>query len=192
MEIIKEDKKEIKKIITALNNGAVLVLPTDTVYGLVCDAENTKALEKIFAIKKRPKSKPLLLFVENIKKAQEISYIDKKNKKIIKEKWPGKFTFILNVKTNFSPLISKDKTVGIRVPNYKFLNLILKNFKKPLAQTSANISDNPASTKITNVIKEFEKKKNQPDIIIDAGNLPKSEPSTIINITKDNIKIIRS
>ena len=79
MEIIKANKNNVDKIISALRKGAVLVLPTDTVYGLVCDASNKKAIEKIFIIKKRDKSKPLGIFVKDIKFVSKIAYIDLTN-----------------------------------------------------------------------------------------------------------------
>ncbi len=191
MEVIKENKKNIKIIVTALKKGAVLVLPTDTVYGLVCDATNIKALERIFLIKKRSKLKPLLVFTNSITSTKRIAEVNKHQEALIKDKWPGRTTMILIAKNGLSSLVQKDRTIGVRVPKYEFLNLILKYFKKPLAQTSANISDNPAETNIERVIEQFLNKKNQPDIIVDAGNLPKAKPSTIINIIKDNIKIIR-
>ncbi|MEI7425157.1 MAG: L-threonylcarbamoyladenylate synthase [Candidatus Staskawiczbacteria bacterium] len=166
-------------------------MPTDTVYGLVCDATNIKALERIFLIKKRSKLKPLLVFTNSITSTKRIAEVNKHQEALIKDKWPGRTTMILIAKNGLSSLVQKDRTIGVRVPKYEFLNLILKYFKKPLAQTSANISDNPAETNIERVIEQFLNKKNQPDIIVDAGNLPKAKPSTIINIIKDNIKIIR-
>lgn len=196
MNVIKEDKKNILKIINALKQGKVLVLATDTVYGLVCDADNKKALEKIFKIKQRDKSKPLLLFIDSIKSAKEIALIGKENEKLINSKWPGKVTFIFQEKNKLSKLISKDSTVGLRVPNYKFLLEVLKKFGKPLAQTSANISGKDATVKIGDVLNQFGNptsprlRGTRPDIIVDSGNLKKSKPSTIIDLT-DNNKIIR-
>ncbi|MCX6722243.1 MAG: L-threonylcarbamoyladenylate synthase [Candidatus Staskawiczbacteria bacterium] len=192
MKIIKENKNNIKEIITALKNGAVLVCPTDTVYGLICDAGNEKAVEKIFSVKNRDKSKPLLAFVESISGAKKIAEVNEKQEEFLKKNWPGKVTVVLKAKKGLSALVRKENTVGVRIPNYKFLNLILETFGKPLAQTSANISGDSAITEINEVLKQFEAKERQPDIIIDAGNLPKSEPSTIIDLTSKNKKIIRN
>ena len=88
-------------------------------------------------------------------------------------------------------LFGSKKTIGLRIPNYKLINILLKELNKPLTGTSANISGKPASTKIKEVLKQFENKKHQPDLIIDAGNLPKSLPSTIIDLTKQPPKILR-
>ena len=193
METIKKNRIKIKNIITALENGAVLVLPTDTVYGFVCDATNKKAVEKIYKIKERAKNKYLPLFVKNIKMAEDLSVINNESKKIIVKKWPGKFTFVLNKKSKIKMFGVDKKTVALRVPKYKLLNSLLNKIRIPLAQTSANISGQLATTKINEVIKYFEGKKYQPDLIIDCGNLPKNKPSIIIDLTNNNnIKVIRN
>lgn len=191
MKIIKEDKKNINKIVSALENGAVLVLATDTVYGLVCDANNEKSLEKIFLIKNRDKSKPLLTFVDSVATAKNIALINKTQKIFLNRVWPGQVTAILGAKKKLSGFISKGKTVGVRIPNYEFLKIVLEKFKKPLAQTSANISGKGANTSITDVIKQFENQKIKPDLIIDSGDLPNREPSIIIDITKEKLKTLR-
>ncbi len=188
MKIIQESKINIKEVITALKNGAVLVLPTDTVYGLVCDATNKKAVEKIYKIKKRDKSKPLPVFVKNIEMAKEYAVIRKDQEEFLKNKWPGATTVVLGSKDGLSPLVYKDNTVALRQPNYKLILKIIGLFKKPLAQTSANISNKPSTTIINDIVLDF---KNADVIIFDAGNLPKSKPSTIIDLTSDKIKIIR-
>jgi len=192
MKIIQESKLNINDIVAALENGAVLVLPTDTVYGLVCDATNEKAVEKIFKIKKRDKSKTLLVFVNNIERAEEIANINEDQDKFLSENWPGQVTAVLNAKGCFlSPLVYKNDTIGIRVPDYKLLNVIIDKFEKPLAQTSANISDQPFPVNINDVIKVFEDSEVKPDLLIDAGDLPKNKPSVIMDLTKDKIEIIR-
>ena len=205
MKILKQNKKNINEIITALKNGAVLVCPTDTVYGFLADATNKKAVEKIFKIKKRPKLKPLPIFVRDFKMAKELAEISEAQEKILKKYWPGKFTFVLKTK-NQKPLNSAElqrakssgyktkiygidkNTIALRIPKYKFLNDLLKKINKPLVQTSVNISNNPTLTKISDIIKQF----NKYDIIvIDGGNLKKSKSSKIIDLTNNNIKILR-
>jgi L-threonylcarbamoyladenylate synthase len=185
MEVIKvSDKKAINLALKTLNDGGVVVCPTDTVYGFLVLAENKKAVKKIFKIKKRPKSKPLAIFVFSMKQAKEIAEINNVQEKILKKYWPGKYTFVLKSK-------EKDGTIAMRIPKYKFLNNLLKKINKPLAQTSVNISGQPELKKIKEIISVFENQKNQPDLIIDEGNLPKSRPSTIIDLSKDNIKTLR-
>ena len=78
----------------------------------------------------------------------------------------------------------------MRIPKYKFLNDLLKKINRPLAQTSANISGQPPLTKINDIIKKFGR-TDLPTFIVDAGDLPKSKPSTIISLLEDKIKILR-
>ncbi|MCX6718148.1 MAG: L-threonylcarbamoyladenylate synthase [Candidatus Staskawiczbacteria bacterium] len=187
MEILKKKNANIKKIVTALENGAVVVCPTDTVYGFLADATNKKAVDRIYKIKKRSKTKPLPVFVKDFKMAKELAEIDEKHAKALKSKWPGKYTFILNKKK--VKLYGTDKnTIALRIPKYKFLNDLLKKINKPLVQTSVNISGNSTLAKISDIIEQFGK---YDIIIIDAGNLKKSKPSKIIDLTNNN-KIIRN
>ncbi len=189
METIKENKVNINKIITALENGAVLVLPTDTVYGLVCDATNNEAVEKIFQIKQRDKSNPLAVFIKDIKTAKEYADISEKQENKLEESWPGAVTFILKAKGRIlSPLVYKRGAVGVRVPKYNLIGKIFEKFDKPLAQTSANISGQPASTKAKEILEQL---GNKDIFFIDYGDLPERDPSTIIDLTQNKDNIIR-
>jgi L-threonylcarbamoyladenylate synthase len=212
MKIIKPTKDNLNKTIEFINKGGVVVCPTDTVYGFLADAGNKKAVEKIFKIKKRPKDKPLPIFVADLKMAKQIAEIDSdpafaeasagKQEKILKKYWPGKFTFILKLKQKnkkdqigqfhrIVPMaIAENKTIALRLPKYKFLNDLLKKNGEPLAQTSVNISGQPPLAKISEIIEQFGKNKLI-GLIIDAGNLPKSNPSKIIDLTENKNKILR-
>jgi len=175
-----------EKIITALKNGAVLVCPTDTVYGLVCDAKNEKAVEKIFEIKKRDKSKSLAVFVKDIDMAKKYAEISLDQEKKLQKFWPGATTFILPAKPGLSPLAYKNNTIGMRASDYDLIKNIFKEFNSPLAQTSANISGQPATGKIKEVLSQLSDQGTQPDIVVDVGDLPENKPSTIIDLTKNN------
>jgi len=182
---------EILQIITkAVIKGRIIICPTDTVYGLICSALDKKAVNNVFKIKKRPKNKYLPIFVKDIKQVKKIAEVDKSQEKFLKKIWPGKVTVILKRKKAKIYGVSKN-TIALRIPKYEFLNEILKKTNIPLVGTSANISGNPPSTKIKEVLKQFEDKEILPDLIIDVGNLKKSKSSTIIDSTKKKIKIIR-
>ena len=191
MQIIKKEKINLKEIVKMIKQGKVLVFPTDTVYGLVCDATNKKAVEKIFKIKKRSKKKPIPIFVKNLKQAKELAQIDKNQEKFLKSAWPGKMTAVFKRKGKMKLCGVDKKTIALRIPKYKLINELLKRLNLPFTGTSANISDLPPSTKIKEVIDQFKKEKIQPDLIIDAGNLPKSKPSTVIDLTVSPPKILR-
>jgi L-threonylcarbamoyladenylate synthase len=196
MEVLKINPRNFKKIIEvaskAIEEGKVLICPTDTVYGLLCDAENKKAVTKLFKIKNRPMGKPIPIFVRNIEMAKNFAFIDTWQEKILNKLWPGKVTAILKRKDKLPKILfGKKKTIGLRIPDYKFINILFKKLNIPLTGTSANISGKPASTKIKEVINQFKNKNNQPDLILDAGNLKPSSPSTVIDLTGKRIKILR-
>lgn len=195
MKILKRNKKNLKKIIEtateSIKKGKVLVYPTDTVYGLVTDATNEKAVKKLFKIKKRKNKKPVPIFVKDLKMAKRLAKINKTQEKILKEIWPGKVTAILEKKDKIKVFGAGPKTIGLRIPNYKLINLLLSKLKRPLTGTSASTLGKPASTKIKEVISQFKNKKIKPDLILSVGNLKKSLPSTVIDLTKNPPKILR-
>lgn len=191
MKIISEKIVDMQELISALKNGAVLVLPTDTVYGFVCDASNKKAVKKIFDIKNRDKSKPLPVFVGNIEMAQKYANINEKQEVFLRSNWPGAVTVVLQGKTGLSPFVYKNNTIAMREPDYSLVLEIINAFGGPLAQTSANISDNGATTKIKEVLENLKGRKYQPDIIVEAGDLQENKPSTIIDLTENKNKILR-
>lgn len=189
MKIVKQQNKILGEATKFLNAGGVVVCPTDTVYGFLAVAGNKKAVNKIYKIKKRPKTKPLAVFVKDIKMAKELAEINEKQVKTIKAKWPGKYTFIIE-STNIlqTPGVCKNGTIALRIPKYKFLNSLLKKIDKPLAQTSVNISGQPVLNKIKDIETWLVK---QNILIIDAGNLKKSKPSRVIDLTGQVLTRIR-
>lgn len=196
MRIIRTVPAKIKKIISELSGlleeGKVLVIPTDTVYGLVCDASNEEAVDKIFQIKKRDKSKSLAVFVRNVKMAEKHAFINHNQKVFLGINWPGQITVVLKAKKGLSKLVYKNDTIGLRQPKYKLIEEILKSFKKPLAQTSANISGEGAPTRIKDVLEQFENTDIQPDIIVNVGDLPENKPSKVIEYIGNKINVLRN
>ena len=195
MQNLKISSKNLKEIIgktiEVIMKGGVVVCPTDTVYGLIVDARNEIAVKRVFKIKKRSFEKTLPVFVKNLEMAKSLANINKKQEKILKKFWPGKLTTILKAKSIELPqgILSKDKKIGLRIPNYKFLNLLLKEIDCPLTSTSANISGKPASVDIKEILRQFASEKIQPSLILDAGKLKSSLPSTVVDLT--NFKTLR-
>jgi len=196
MKILKVNPKNfekiIKEIIESIRKGDVIVCPTDTVYGLICDATNKRAVKKLFKIKKRKIQKSVPIFVKDLKMAKELAKINEKQEKFLKSIWPGKITTVLKRKKTKINLYRVDKkTIALRVPKYKLIATLFKNLNRPLTGTSANISKKPATTKIEEVLRQFQGQKLQPDFIIDVGDLKFSKPSTIIDLTELKPKILR-
>lgn len=173
-------KPNLQKAVKAIKAGKILICPTDTVYGLICDAGNKKAIDRIYLIKKRPKSKPLPIFVRSIAMAKKIAKINKIQEGFLK----SAVTVVLKSKKG-------EKTIGIRMPKYKLVLDIIGRLGRPLAETSANISGRRPTTKIKEVLKYFKGRKYQPDLILDGGNLKLSKPSKVIDLTELGPKILR-
>ncbi|KKT15741.1 MAG: hypothetical protein UV98_C0045G0009 [Parcubacteria group bacterium GW2011_GWB1_43_6] len=175
MMVLKIKDQKVDELAKLIKKGGVVVCPTDTVYGLICDAKNKKAVTRIYLIKKRTKNKPLPVFVRNIAMAKTLVKIDKDQEGFLKKVWPGAVTVILKSK-------NRQGTIGIRIPNHKFvLNLVKR--AGPLAETSANISGQPSTTKIREVLRYFKGRKYQPDLVLNAGDLKPANPSQIIDLT---------
>lgn len=203
MELLKVGRENfreiIKKAMKFIKEGNVLICPTDTVYGLIADATNKKAVERLFKIKKRTFKKPIPIFVKDIKTVKRLALINKEQESFLTKVWPGKVTVVLKrlrLRRGFGGrrknLYGVDKkTIALRIPNYRFLNILLEKLNRPLIGTSANISGYPASTKIEKVIEQFKNKKMKPDLILSDGNLKPSRPSAIIDLTGKKQKILR-
>lgn len=188
MRLYKQSPQTLQKVSAFLKDGGVVICPTDTVYGFLADASNKKAVERIFKIKKRPRSKPLSLFIGDIKMAYEVAVINEEQAKMLKKSWPGKYTFILKKKKGLK-LYGLDKnTVAVRIPNFKFLNNVLKKINMPLAQTSVNISGQPVLTDARDIVAKF---GSMDILVVDDGNLKKSEPSKIIDLTTNVLTRLR-
>lgn len=207
MRILKINQKNFKEVteivIESIKEGKVIIFPTDTVYIPVADATNKKAVRKVFQIKQRSQKAPFPIFVKDIKMAKKFAIIDKTQEKFLKTVWPGKVTVVLKrhrVTINFMRGKKKTKlriygvakdTIALRIPDFKPVNFLLDKLKIPLIGTSANISGKPASGNLKKILSQFRNKKYRPDLVIDAGNLPNSKPSTVLELTTLPPKVLR-
>ena len=190
METIKLSSKALSRAAIFLKKGGIVICPTDTVYGFVADASSKKAVEKIYKIKKRPKSKPLSVFVKDFTMARGLALIDARQAKMLKKFWPGKYTLVLNRKPNKKLYGLNKKTIAIRISNYPFLQKLLKKVNRPLAQTSVNISGKPPINNIQEIIKTIGR-SDLPILMIDGGNFKKAKPSKIVDLTREKIVTLR-
>lgn len=182
----------VQKAARVIQNGGVVVAPTDTVYGLLASAQNENAIKKIYLIKDRSHDKPLPVFVKNMTMAKKIAKISAKQQEFLETKWPGKFTAVLFQKPDTKIFGADGKTVALRIPFYPFANSLLEVANQPLAATSANISGLPATTKIDDVLTQFARAALLPSLVINAGDLDDSRPSTIVDLTQTEPNVIRN
>lgn len=179
----------MNNIVNKIIKGGIGVIPTDTVYGLVCDALNIDSVDKIYKLKKRDYNKPLVILVSNIEMLKKcIKNLNDLELDIINKYWPGELTIVFK-KSNYIPDIVAGGTdeIAIRMPNNKELVDLINSVDRPLVATSANVSSQDT---ITNINKLEDSIKDNIDFIIDGGTINNSA-STIIKVIDNKIKIYR-
>ncbi len=183
--------KEIAKIVKVLQNGGLVIYPTDTVYGLGCDITNTKALEKIAKIKGVKLEKSNFSFVcNNLSHLSDyVKQIDTATYKILKRALPGPYTFILPRSNSLPKVFKKRKTVGIRVPDNAIAIAIVEALGNPIVSTSIHDEDEVIEY-TTDPELIFEKWQNIVDVVVDGG-FGDNYASTIIDLTNDLPEVIR-
>ena len=144
-------ENHIKKAINILTEGNLVIFPTETVYGLGCNATNLAAIKKIYNIKNRPKNNPIICHFKNIKDIEKNFYLNDIAYQLTNKYWPGPLTLILQKKdtSKIHPILSNyKKFVGCRIPKHPIAQKLLKNLNFPIAAPSANIATQLSSTKI--------------------------------------------
>ena len=171
-----------------LNSGGEGVLPTDTLYGIVGSALAKKTVERIYKLRKRNLSKPMIVLISSIRDLQLFDVaISKDEKKLLQKFWPGKVSVILQCKNKkFTYLHRGQKTIAFRLPENIYLKKLLKKIG-PLVAPSANLEGEKSSETISEAKNYFAEKV---DFYVDAGKL-KSQPSTIVSLENGQVTILR-
>ncbi len=186
-----KESLSFKKLALLLKEGVLAVLPTDTIYGICTTALKEKAVKKIYEVRKREKGKPMIVLISDIKDLDIFGVkIGREHREILNKIWPGKITVVFKVKDKkkrekFKYLLSKEKTIALRLPKSSFLRKILK-ISGPLVAPSANLAGKKPATNIKEAKKYFGKKV----VYFDGGDI-RGEPSTLIAIQHDKIDILR-
>jgi L-threonylcarbamoyladenylate synthase len=193
IDIKKEKDLAIKKAVEVLKNGGLIVYPTETCYGLGGDATNPEALKKIMQYKKLRGSKPISVAVADKEMAQQYVEINEMAENIYKNYLPGPITVVSMSKGKLvPPVVSAQGAVGIRYPDYDFTLELIKAYGKPITATSANVSYRSAPYNIDKLIENLPKKSlKYIGLFLDAGTLPKNEPSTVLDTTMNQLSVLR-
>ncbi len=170
----------LKRSIGILKGGGIIAFPTDTVYGIGCDATLKEAIEKIYQIKHRVKDKPLIMFIPSSDKLEKsITHSTRLIDKLSKYFWPGPLTLV--IKTNKDvPIKAKDGTIGIRVPDEKHILALLNNYPNPLATTSCNVENLPVLSNVREIKRIFGK---DIDYVIEGKTPEPAIPSTVLSLS---------
>ena len=192
-KIVKINRKDpdpvLREAARQVKEGKVIVFPTDTLYGIGAGIHDEKAIDRIFRIKKRAREKPILILIE---KPSDIFSLIKRmpsaGSELIDRFWPGPLTLIFEASQNLSSrLTGNTGKIGIRCPDSLWVNRLLFFLKSPITATSANRSHDPPCHTAREAEKCF---GDRVDLILDGGTLV-SEPSTVVDVTGEELKIIR-
>lgn len=184
------NQKEVDKIVNVLKEGGVIIYPTDTVYAMGCDALNVRAIERICKIKGiNPLKTNLSIICNDLSTVSEFAKIDNNTFKLLKNNLPGPFTFILNTTTNLPKIYKNRKEVGIRIPDNYIISTLVRELGNPILTTSVRSKDDILEYGTDPELIE-EEYGNLIDLVIDGGS-GGLEPSTIVDCTGDDIKIVR-
>lgn len=179
----------LNEINDVLDKDGLIIFPTDTVYGIACNAFSEIAIKKLFLAKNRSFDKPIGVLTDSNEKINMIvKNINKKEKELIDKYLPGNLTIIFDKKDIVSDLLTANKsTIGVRIPDNEIALEILRSYKHPLATTSVNLAGKKEGTEVNDFIDEF---KDKVDIIIDGGKTSEI-PSTIVRVENNEINILR-
>ncbi len=185
------DERKIKQVIECLQDGGVIIYPTDTIYGIGCDITNQKAIEKVCQIKGVKSAKTNLSFIcqDLSDLAEYTAPFNKSIYKLMNRHLPGPFTFILKGNNQLPKYFKKKKTVGIRVPDNDIALAIVRGLGNPIVSTSLKIEDD-ISEYLTDPYEIYEAFGNLVDIVIDGG-YGDNQASTVVDCTSGEAEIIR-
>ena len=184
---VKCDLEGITQAANAVNDGKVIIFPTDTVYGIGCDPFNKKAVEEIFRIKQRDETKSLPVLGYSKNELESIVELNELHKKIIAQFWPGPLTIISKIKNEkLKDSLNLSEKIAVRVPNNECVLEILKKCKL-LVGTSANISGQKSFVEPKEYFEQF---KDIP-VFVDGGKIISSGESTIIELVENEVKVLR-
>jgi len=178
----------ISQVAEVLLNGGVIAYPTDTTYGIGCSIFSKKGIEKIYQIKQREKKKPFSFICASQSDVASYAKVSNQAFKLMKRFFPGPYTFVLEA-TNIVPdlLQTKQKTVGIRIPDNKICKALVTTLGHPLVTTSANLS---GEEPIGDPRELFNLLKHQLDMVVDGGILT-PDVSSVISLLNDRSVVLR-
>jgi len=173
-------REAVERSARAIASGGVIVYPTDTIYGLGCDATNRDAVRRVYEIKRRPETMPMIVLVGSIKEAAGLAEgVPALAEELMRACWPGPLTVLLRANASLYPWLSAGSgKIGVRFPKHAFCARLMEASKRPLLSTSANLSGQAYVSDVEALRDLFE---TQVDLFVDAGALPGSMPSTIVD-----------
>jgi len=188
-------KENLVEAVEIISNGGVIIYPTETTYGIGCDAFNQTAVNKIYEIKARPKDKPVLVLVDSVAMARKYWQWNEYLEVLTDKYWPGALTIraLANEagKKLAQGVVDVDDIIAIRFSAHPVARKLVELLGRPLVSTSANIYGDKEIYDGKILQQTFSNRLAKPDALVDCGVLPFNLPSTLIDVTGDELKILR-
>ncbi len=186
---IELDEKALDLALEILRSGGVVIFPTDTLYGLLASVENREAVDRVFEIKRRPKGKPIPVLVGSFGVAQRYGEFTPEAVKLWERFMPGALTLVVRCKEGLSEgIVSKEGTVGLRMPNFPPLLKVLGRLGCGVVGTSANLAGEPPAKELSEL---DERLFNMVDAVFYTRERLIGVPSTVVQIAGGKVKILR-
>lgn len=191
-ENLNEVKFATKKAALILNSGGIVVHPTDTCYGIAADIRKKEAIERVYKFKNRKINKPLFIIVNSYSEFSVYGVWHSVIEEMIKKNPDKMYTFVVKRKNKLPLYINPNiTTIGIQIPKTKISLALIKANGSPLIGTSANISGQENNYSVNEFIKQITGWNFTPDLILDGGELVRKNPSSVINVEKGKVRVLR-
>ncbi len=191
MQVLSATAENVRIVAQVVGRGGLVVFPTDTVYGLGCDPFNVAAVERLIRVKGGRKGKPLPVLASGVGDVERIAVVDERTKKVANRFWPGALTLILPKRSIVLPDIVTfgSGSVGARVPNHEVALELVKLCGGVLVGTSANTTGKKPAISVEEAVGQL---GDNVDMILDGGETKGRVSSTVVDLTSDEPKILRS
>lgn len=195
MKVLRYDSEKraevLAEALVVLLSGGTVVYPTETAYALGADFFSPRAYRSVYMLKYRAGDKLLPVIVPDFRYAATLVRFPPKATELAIKHWPGPLTLVLPFLYRKQMLHHNDDYLAVRVSSHPFASSLARAFGRPLISTSANVSHHPLCYRADEVLKQFEKRRAVPDLVIDAGPLPHVKPSTIVKVDDTGLSILR-
>lgn len=186
---INPQQRLIDRVVQALRAGAIISYPTETGYGLGCDLLDAKAIKKLMLLKKRPKDKPFSILCADLRDISKYAHVSNTAYRLLRRNLPGPYTFVLpGTKVLPKMMVTRQKTVGIRVADHPISRLLIETLGNPVVNTSVLLNDDEEPLSMAYEIDGL--LGNRIELVIDGGEIY-PEPSSVIDLTADSPEILR-
>ncbi|MBM4358166.1 MAG: threonylcarbamoyl-AMP synthase [Deltaproteobacteria bacterium] len=180
------EPRKIQRVVEVLEKGGLIAYPTDTVYGLGCDPLNKQAIDRLYQLKGMPRTKPLALICKDLSDLATYAIVENPEYRLLKRFLPGPYCFILDATREVPKMLTtKQKTVGIRVPDHPVPRAIVEALGRPLVSTTAGRDDEPLIDPWT-----IEETFPGLEVVLEA-DVCGSVPTTVVDLSGGNVRVVR-